>query len=122
MNKEQIDKQLKNFVLKLLQDNIDLEDLLNCNLILYQKTFFDRNSIYDSSCRALGCKQIKNCIENEISHLLSFLKHRNLMNTHDPDIIIQISDDVDQMYHPNEMESNVITRDEIQLLINLKKL
>jgi hypothetical protein len=44
------------------------------------------------------------------------------MNTHDPDIIIQISDDVDQMYHPNEMESNVITRDEIQLLINLKKL
>jgi len=105
--------ELKTFILKLLQDNFDLEDIIECNKVLLLQNLFSRG------CKNEGCK-LNYCVESKVNDLLSFLKGPINMNTGNTEDIIEIGVTSDELYHYEE--PIIITQNDSRLLINLKKL
>ena len=75
--------KLKTFILKLLQDNFDLEDIIECNKVLLLQNLFGRG------CKNEGCK-LDCCVKSKINDLLNFLKGPVNMNTGTTEDIIKI--------------------------------
>lgn len=106
--------EIKTFVLKLLQDNFNLEDIIKCNeILLFQY-------LYSRGCKNEGCK-LDYCVENKINYLLRFLEGPINMDTNSLEDIIEIGyfEDEEEYHYSSPI---IITKKDLQLLINLKKL